>query len=155
MPFGLSNAPATYSRLMNQVLKPFLGKSVIVYLDDILVYSKTYSEHVMHVRRVLETLREKRLQVNLEKSLYCQEELVYLGHIISEKGMRMDPKKIRVIVEWPRPRTVMEIRSFHGMVNVYHKYIHHFFETSTLVMELIKKDKFLNGVKRLKGPSMS
>ena len=99
MPFGLSNVPTTFSQLMNQVLKPFLGKLVIVYLDDILVYSKTYSEHVMHVCRVLETLREKRLLVNLEKSLYCQEELVYLGHIISEKGMSMDPEKIRAIVE--------------------------------------------------------
>ena len=141
MPFGLSNAPTTFSRLMNQILKPFLGKSVIVYLDDILVFSKTYSEHVMHVRRVLETLREKRLQVNAEKSMYCQEELVYLGHIISEKGVRMDPEKIRAIVEWPRPKTVTEIRSFHGMVNVYRKYIRHFSEISAPLTRLIKKDK--------------
>ena len=94
---------------MNQVLKPFIGKSVIVYLDDILVYSRTYSDHVMHVRQVLEKWREKELLVNPEKSIYCQKELVYLSHIISENGVRMDPKKICAIVEWPRPKTVTEI----------------------------------------------
>ena len=142
MPFGLSNAPTKFSRLMNQILKPFLGKSVIVYLDDILVFSKTYSEHVMHVRRILETLREQRLQVNAKKRVYCQEELVYLGHIISEKRVRMDLKKIRAIVEWPRPKTVTKICSFHGMVNVYRKYIRHFLEISASLTKLIKKDKW-------------
>lgn len=72
MPFGFSNAPATFSRLMNQVLKPYLGRSVIVYLDDILVYNASYDDHIQHVREVLKTLRKNQLQVNEEKSLYCQ-----------------------------------------------------------------------------------
>lgn len=115
MPFIISNAPATFSRLMNQVLKPFLSKSVIVYLDDILIYSSTYGDHILHVRQVLEKLWEEKLLVNPKKSLYFQQELVYLGHIVSEKGVRMDPKKIRAIVDWPRPKTVTKIRSFHSM----------------------------------------
>ena len=140
MPFELSNALTTFSRLMNQVLKPFLGKFVIVYLDDILVYNRTHEEHILHMREVLEKLREKELLVKPDKSVYCQKELVYLGHIILE-GVRMDPEKIRAIVEWPRPKMVTDIRSFHNMVNVYRKYIWHFSEIAAPLTRVTKKDQ--------------
>ena len=81
MPFGLSNALTTFNRLMNQVLKPFLGKFVIVYLDDILVYNRTHEEHILHMREVLEKMKEKELLVNPDKSVYCQKELIYLGRV--------------------------------------------------------------------------
>ena len=103
MPFGLNNAPSTFMRLMNEVLKILLGKFVIVYLDDIVIFSKTKEEHLEHVRQVLQRLKEENLMINLKKCSFMQEEIVYLGFVILADGLKMDPEKVKEILEWPTP----------------------------------------------------
>eukprot|EP00253_Pinus_taeda_P010063 PITA_10063 len=141
MPFGLSNAPSTFMRLMNEVLKEFIGKFVIVYLDDILVYSRSKEEHLRHLNYVLQKLQQEKLLLNPKKCLFIKEELVYLGFVISAEGLKMDPKKIKAIVEWPSPKSVFEVRSFHGLASFYRKFIKNFSKINAPIIETIKKDK--------------
>ena len=108
MPFGLCNAPATFMRVMNDVFQPFIDDFVIVYLDDILVFRKTWEEHIIHVKKVLDVLRKEKLYVKMSKCEFSKISLVYLGHL------RVDPDKVAVIVNWPWPNTVTEIKSFLG-----------------------------------------
>ena len=123
MPFGLTNVPRTFVWLMNDVLKKFLGKFVIVYLDDILIFSKTLDEHLLHIHKVLERLKEEKLLINLKKCSFVKRELVYLGFVVSVEGLKMDPEKVKVILEWPTPRSPTKVRSFHGLVSFYKKFI--------------------------------
>ena len=119
MPFGLTNVPRTFIWLMNEVLKKFLGKFVIVYLDDLLIFSKTLDEHLLHIHSFLERLREEKLLINLKKCTFDKKELVYLGFVVSSKGLKMDLEKVKAILEWPTPRSSTEVRSFHGLVSFY------------------------------------
>ena len=141
MPFGLTNAPSTFMRLMNEVLKNFLGKFVIVYLDDILIFSKTLDEHLLHIRRVLERLKEEKMFINLKKCSFVKKELVHLGFVVSPKGLKMDPKKVRAILEWPTPRSATEVRSFHGLVSFYKNFIKNFSGICAPLTETIRGDR--------------
>ena len=123
MPFGLTNAPTTFMDLMNRVFRPYLDQFVVVFIDDILVYSKDAQEHEKHLRIVLETLREKRLYDKLRKCDFWLKEVSFLGHIVSAKGIRVDPAKIEAVVNWKPPRSVTEVRSFLGLASYYRRFV--------------------------------
>jgi hypothetical protein len=121
MPFGLTNAPANFWGLMNEVLAPFLRKFVLVFLDDILIYSPTLEEHIVHLTQVLEQLREHQLYMKMSKRSFAQTQLSYLGHIISDKGVATDSSKISTMVECPTPTNVTEVRGVLGLTGYYRK----------------------------------
>ncbi|KAJ9505134.1 hypothetical protein QJQ45_013443 [Haematococcus lacustris] len=125
MPFGLCNAPATFQRLMNDIFRPHLDQFVLVYLDDILIYSRSEAEHQEHLRTVLGLLRQHQLYANLSKCAFFLPSMDFLGHIISAAGIHPDPAKIRAMVEWPVPRNLNDLRSFLGSANYYRRHIHH------------------------------
>ena len=110
MPFGLRNAPATFQSFINSILRPFLEKFVIIYLDDILIFSKDIDEHHQHVRMVLEKLIENNLYAKLQKCEFDQPKVEYLGHIISGKGIETDPKKIQSTRDWPIPTCTKDVQ---------------------------------------------
>ena len=121
--FGLTNAPATFQAAMNDVFRSMLGKHVLVYLDDILIFSKTLDEHQRHLREVLEILRRERFYAKLSKCTFCSAELEYLGHLVGEHGIKVDPRKVAGVVEWPPPTDVSRLRSFLGLANYFRRFI--------------------------------
>jgi hypothetical protein len=139
MPFGLTNAPSTFMRLMNEVLREFIGKFVIVYLDDILIFSKTKAEHLKHLATVMKRLQQEKLLINMRKSSFMKTELIYLGFVISADELRMDPDKVEVIKNWPSPKSIFEVRSFHGLASFYRKFIRNFSGISAPMMDTVKK----------------
>lgn len=114
MPFGLCNAPTTFTRLVNDILRPLIDSFIIVYLDDILVYSATWEEHISHLMQVLETLKKHQLLTNLNKCEFAQKSLVYLGFVIGGGELKIDLAKMETIMKWPMPTNVSEVRSFVG-----------------------------------------
>jgi hypothetical protein len=117
MPFGLTNAPSTFMRLMNHILRAFIGKFVVVYFDDILVYSKDLNEHIEHLRYVFDVLRCEKLYANFKKCTFCMEKVVFLGYVVSTKGIEVDEEKVKAIKEWPTPKSITKVRSFHGLAS--------------------------------------
>ena len=105
------------------MLRPFLGKFFVIFLDDILVYSRSKEEHLNHLRQVFEVLREHQLYAKDSKCEFFKTEIHYLGHIISNEGIRMDPEKVDAILKWPHPRNLQELQMFLGLPSFYHKYI--------------------------------
>ncbi|CAL8155920.1 unnamed protein product [Prunus armeniaca] len=142
MPFGLSNAPSTFMRVMTEVLKPFLGLFVVVYFDDILIYSQTSEEHLIHLRQVLEALRKEQLYINLKKCSFLSDKVVFLGFVVSTNGLQADPEKIRAIMEWPVPQSVGDVRSFHGLVSFYRRFIRGFSSIMNPITECLKQNSF-------------
>jgi hypothetical protein len=123
VPFGLTNAPATFMCLMNNVLKKFLDRFVLVFIDDILIYSKNREEHEEHIRLILQVLREHHLYTKFSKCDFFQKQVHYLGHVISKEGVAVDLDKIKSIMEWPTPKDVYDIRSFMGLAGYYRRFI--------------------------------
>jgi hypothetical protein len=123
MPFGLTNAPATFQRLMNNLLQPVIHKFALVYLDDVIIYSRTIDEHIKHIQCVLNLLREGGLKIKLSKCLFLQKAVKYLGHIISENGLRPDPKLTEAIRNYPTPQNKNHVKSFLGLSGYYIKFI--------------------------------
>jgi hypothetical protein len=139
VPFGLTNAPATFMCLMNNVLSKFLDKFVLVFIDVILIYSKNREEHEEHLRLVLQVLREHQLYAKFNKCDFFQKQIHYLGHVLSGEGVAVDPDKIRSIVEWPTPKDVSDIRSFMGLVGYYRRFIKDFSKIGCPIIALQKK----------------
>jgi hypothetical protein len=139
MPFGLTNAPSTFMRLMNHVLRAFIGKFVVVYFDDIIIYNKSFDEHVKHIRQVIDELRKEKLFANLEKCSFYTDHVVFPGFVVSGKGIEVDESKVKAIKDWPTPTNVSQVRSFHGLAGFYRRFVRDFSTIASPLNELIKK----------------
>ena len=139
IPFRLTNAPTAFMDLRNRVFRPYLDKFIVVSVDDILVYSKDKEEHAQHLRIVLQTLWEHQLYAKLKKCEFRLKEVVFLGHVISKEGVKVDPQKIKVIVEWLKPTSVTEVRSFLGLTVYYRRFVKDFSKISSPLTNLLKK----------------
>lgn len=123
MPFGLQNAPAAFQHFINHTLHEFLDKFASAYLDDIIIYSETKKEHREHVRKVLNALQKAGLQIDINKCEFSVQETKYLGLIVSNKGLKMDPEKLKAIIEWKHPDNLKDLQSFLGFANFYRRFI--------------------------------
>ena len=140
MPFGLTNAPATFQALVQDILKPLLDVCVIVYIDDILIYSQNEEEHKQHIHQVLEILRKHKMYGNMAKCEFFKESVEYLGHVISSKGISTDPKKVESIKHWPVPANLKEMQSFLGLCNYYRRFIESYSKIAAPLTDLTHKD---------------
>jgi hypothetical protein len=142
MPFGLCNAPATFQALMNDVLRAHLRRFVLVFFDDILIYSRSWADHLRHLRVVITLLREHRLFVKRSKCAFGVDSVSYLGHTISASGVAMDPAKVQAIHEWPQPRSARAVRGFLGLAGYYRKFVNNYGAIAAPLTALLKKDGF-------------
>jgi hypothetical protein len=139
--FGLTNAPALFMDLMNRVFQPYLDKFVVVFIDDILVYSNSFEEHEEHLRQTLQTLRDHQLYAKLSKCEFWLKRVTFLGHVISVEGVFVDPQKVEAVLKWERPTSVTEIRSFLGLAGYYRRFIEGFSLIATPLTQLTRKNK--------------
>ena len=139
-PFGLANAPSTYQRLMEYVLRNLTYKICLIYLDDILVYSRTFMEHLDHLRQVFDRLRHANLKLKPSKCNFVCTKVNYLGHVVSPKGIAPDPDKISAVKDFPRPHNVKTVRSFLGLANYYRRFVKDFAKIAAPLKQLLRKD---------------
>ena len=138
MPFGLSNVPSTFMRLVNQVLKSFLEKFMVVYFGDIFIYSSSEDKHMQHLWEMLTVLQD-RVIYQLEKYIFMTSSLIFSGFVVSSQGIHVDEDKINVILEWPTPKSATEVRSFHGLATFYWRSIRNFSSFVTSIIDCLKK----------------
>ena len=139
MPFGLTNAPAAFMDLMNRIFNPYLDRFVVVFVDDILIYSPSVESHEEHLRIVLQLLREHRLYAKFSKCEFWLPEVKFLGHVVSGSGVAVDSSKIEAVMNWERPKTVFEIRSFLGLAGYYRRFVHDFSRLAAPMTRLTRK----------------
>ena len=140
MPFGLTNAPVAFQQFMNNILSDLLDVCVVIYLDDILIYSNNMSEHHQHVKEVLKRLRKAGLYAKAEKCEFHSESVEYLGYILSPSGLTMSDDKVKIIQDWPEPKKVKDIQSFLGFVNFYCWFIFNYLKIVILLTCLTWKN---------------
>src|SRR5579862_5262965 len=140
MPFGLKNAPATFQRLMNNILYDYIGDFVEVYIDDIMIHSKNFKDHIIHVTQVLQKLRKYNLVIKLKKSKFCEQQIEFLGHEIGEEGIKPNAKKVETIIKIREPQTLTELRSFLGLCSYYRRFIKDFSKKSRSLYKLLEKE---------------
>jgi hypothetical protein len=142
MAFGLCNAPATFQALMNDVLRPFLRRFVLVFFDDILIYSRTWVDHLRHLRAVFGALQHHQLFVKKSKCAFAASSVAYLGHVVSAAGVAMYPDKVQAVRDWQQPRSAQAVRGFLGLVGYYRKFVHNYDTIAAPLTALLKKDGF-------------
>ena len=139
MPFGLCNAPGSFQRLMECVLRGLTWQIALIYLDDVLVYSRTFDDHLQHLRLVFDRFRTSGLKLKPSKCHFGQKQVKYLGHVIIRDGIQPDPEKIKVVQEYPVPRTVRDVRALMGLTNYYRKFVKDFAHIASPLHDLTKK----------------
>jgi hypothetical protein len=139
MPFGLTDAPATFCTFMNDIFREWLGDFVVVYIDDILIYSASLEEHAEHLRKVFQRLRENKLYAKLEKCEFRVTKVDFLGHRITQEGLKMDDHKVKAILDWEPPKSVPALKSFLGLASYYRKFIKNFVKMVAPLTNLLKK----------------
>ncbi|XP_035543593.1 uncharacterized protein LOC118347680 [Juglans regia] len=142
MPFGLTNAPSTFQSLMNQVFKPYLCHFILVFFDDILIYSSDVEMHLSHLKLTFELPRQHQLFAKLSKCCFGQEEIAYLGHLISGQGIRVDLDKLKAMKNWPVPRSIKALRGFLGLMGYYRRFVKRYGAIAVKLTKLLKKDSF-------------
>lgn len=140
MPFGLTNAPSTFQALMNHVFKPLLRQCVLVFFDDILVYSHDLQSHFLRLAEVFQLLRENQLKVKLSKCSFAQPSVQYLGHVISAQGVSVDPDKVQCVLDWPKPKILKALRGFLGLCGYYRRFVRHFGPIAKPLTDMLKSD---------------
>ncbi|GJZ41120.1 putative reverse transcriptase domain-containing protein, partial [Tanacetum coccineum] len=141
MPFGLTNAPAIFMDLMNRVCKPYLDKFVIVFIDDILIYSKSEEEHKVHLKTILDLLKKEKLYAKFSKCKFLLKEVQFLGHVVNRDGIHVDPSKVESVKNWKTPELSTEIRSFLGLTGYYRRFIKNFSKIAKPLTLLTQKNK--------------
>ncbi|KAF5802176.1 putative nucleotidyltransferase, Ribonuclease H [Helianthus annuus] len=144
MPFGLTNAPAAFMDLMNRVCKPYLDKFVIVFIDDILIYSKNQADHEKHLRCILKLLHQEKLYAKFSKCEFWLREVQFLGHVVSERGIQVDPAKVEAVMNWQEPKTPTEICSFLGLAGYYRRFIENFSRIAAPLTLLTRRSSKFN-----------
>ena len=140
MPFGLANAPTAFMDLMNRVFEDYWDKFVIVFIDNILIYSRSREEHTKHLRSVLQRLQSKILYAKFKKCEFWLNRVVFLGHVDSKEGIAVDPAKIEAVTNWQRPKNVTEVRSFLGLAGYYRRFIEGFAKIANPLPILTRKE---------------
>jgi hypothetical protein len=136
MPFGLTNAPATFQSCMNHIFRGQLRKYILVFFDDILIYSKTWDEHLAQLEKVLDIMKTQSLYAKESKCEFGMRELLYLGHIISGQGVQVHQEKIKAIMDWPTPKNLTELRGFFGLCSYYRWFVKGFFTAGSTTHRL-------------------
>jgi hypothetical protein len=140
MPFDLTNAPTTFQSAMNSIFATLIRKRVLVFMDDILIYSPTLSAHLQHLQQVFSLLQQHQLSVKQSKCSFAQQKLEYLGHIISNQGVATDPSKVQAVQQWPTPTNMKQVRGFLGLTGYYRKFIQGYSLISRTLSNLLKND---------------
>ncbi|GJV51526.1 putative reverse transcriptase domain-containing protein [Tanacetum coccineum] len=143
MPFGMTNAPAIFMDLMNRVCKPYLDKFVIVFIDDILIYSKSEEEHEVHLKTILDLLKKEKLYAKFSKCEFWLKEVQFLGHVVNHDGIHVDPSKVESVKNWKTPESSTEIRSFLGLAGYYRRFIENFSKIAKPLTLLIKRTRVM------------
>ena len=139
MPFGLTNAPATFQRLMDIVLAGLKWQCCLVYIDDVVIYSPTFEQHVKDLEKVFEALKAANLTLKASKCQFCRQEMRYLGHIITQNGIKPDPELIKSVIEFPEPKRVKDVQSFLGLTGYYRRFIKDYAKIAEPLLEQLRK----------------